>query len=99
MSPSKVVRSKTKVLTDLPNIGPAIAEDLQAIGIATPRDLVGRDPFELYARLNRVTGTRHDPCVLDVFMSVTDFMNGSNARPWWAYTQKRRHLLAQLDAT
>ena len=99
MSPSKVVRSKTNVLTDLPNVGPAIAEDLRVIGITTPRDLVGKDPYELYARLNRLTGTRHDPCVLDVFMSVTDFMNGSTAKPWWAYTQKRKHLLAQRDAT
>jgi hypothetical protein len=99
VSPSKVVRSNTKMLTDLPNIGPVIAQALQTVGIATPRDLVGRDPLELYARLNRVTGTRHDPCVLDVFMSVTDFMNGSRARPWWAYTQKRKHLLAQLDAS
>ena len=87
------------MLTDLPNIGPSIAEDLQAIGIATPRDLVGRDPLELYARLNRVTGVRNDPCVLDVFMSVTDFMQGGTARPWWAYTQQRRHLLARRDAS
>jgi hypothetical protein len=99
MNPSKAVRSKTKILTDLPNIGPAIAETLRTIGIATPRDLVGRDPLELYTRLNRMTGTRHDPCVLDVFMSVTAFMSGSRAQPWWAYTKKRKQLLDQMEPT
>jgi hypothetical protein len=24
-------------------------------------------------------------------MSVTDFMNGNAAQPWWAYTQERKN--------
>lgn len=89
MNPSKTNRSKTHVLTDLPNVGPATAKDLRLLGIHTPLDLVGKDPLELYHRLNEITGSRHDPCVLDVFMSITDYMAGNDAKPWWAYTAKR----------
>ena len=37
-------------LIDLPNIGKAIAKDLQLIGIDHPRELIGKDPFNLYKR-------------------------------------------------
>ena len=36
---------------------------------------------------------RHDPCVLDVFMSITRFMDGDPPRPWWDYTAERKALL------
>jgi Pathogenicity locus len=52
-----------------PDIGPAIAEDLRGIGVHEPTDLTGKGPLELYNLLNSTTGERHDPCVLDVFMS------------------------------
>jgi hypothetical protein len=78
------------VLEDLPNIGPAIAEDLRRIGVRTPRELKGRDAFVLYQKLNAATGTRHDPCVLDTFMAAVDFMNGAAAAPWWTYTAQRK---------
>lgn len=99
MNPSKVVRSKTRVLTDLPNIGPSIAEDLRMLGIKAPQDLVGKDPMQLYKRLQVITGTRQDPCVLDVFMSITDFMSGAAAKPWWAYTKKRKQLMEKATST
>ena len=99
MNPSKTVRTKTHVLTDLPNVGPSIANDLRIVGVETPQDLVGKNPLELYNQLNTRTGTRHDPCILDVFMSVTDYMSGSEARPWWAYTKKRKQLLLEENAT
>jgi adenine-specific DNA glycosylase len=94
MNPSKVVPSNIQVLTDLPNVGPSIADDLRLIGINKPHDLVGENPLALYNRLCEATGTRHDPCVLDVFMSVTDYMAGNVAQPWWAYTKKRKEILA-----
>lgn len=90
MHPDKVDRNRVAVLTDLPNIGPAMARDLRRIGIHQPSQLVGRSPYELYARLCEVTGFRQDPCVLDVFISVTRFMAGDLPRPWWAYTGERK---------
>ena len=77
-------------LEELPNIGKAMARDLRLVGIHHPKDLIGKDPYKLYNELCRVTGNKHDPCVIDVFLSVVDFMNGFNAKPWWASTGERK---------
>ena len=90
MNPNKVQRSKLIELTDLPNVGPAMARDLELIGIRAPKDLEGCDPFELYSLLCERTGVRQDPCVLDTFMSLTDFTGGNAPQPWWAYTSERK---------
>lgn len=92
MSPSKVDRNAVRQLTDLPNVGKAIAADLRRLGIHAPRDLLGCDPLEMYDRLCRVTGQRQDPCVADVFIAVTRFMAGEPPRPWWTYTAQRKDL-------
>ena len=97
MNPARVDRASLRGLTDLPNVGPAIAADLRLLGIETPVQLVSRSPLELYRRLCEVTGTRHDPCVLDVFMSVTRFMAGDPPRSWWAYTAERKALLGGVE--
>jgi hypothetical protein len=62
-----VSRSDITQLQQIPNVGPSIAANLRLIGITVPQDLVGRDPYRLYDELCRTTGTRHDPCVIDVF--------------------------------
>lgn len=90
MNPSKVDRTRLATLTDLPNVGPAIAEDLRLLGFHRPSQLVGQNPSEMYRMLCEKTGRRQDPCVLDVFVSVTRFMAGEEARPWWAYTRERK---------
>jgi len=90
MNPAKVERNKVQNLTDLPNTGPAMARDLEFIGIQKPERLKGKDPVRLYETLCRKSGTRHDPCVLDVFISVTRFMGGEEPKPWWAYTEERK---------
>jgi len=95
MNPAKVDRNRLECLEDLPNIGPAIARDLRLLGIHTPADLLGRDPFEMHARLCHLTGTQQDPCLLDTFMSVVSFTNGGPALPWWAYTAERKRRLKQ----
>ncbi len=85
---------RTDRLEDIPNIGKAVAADLRAIGVDRPDDLVGQDPYELYDRLNLSTGMRHDPCVLDAFISAVRFMEGGPAVPWWTYTAERKRTLA-----
>jgi len=82
-------------LEDLPNVGKAIAADLRAIGIRQPAQLKRKDPYALYERLNRVTGTRHDPCVLDTFIAVVRFVEGGPPQPWWAYTAERKRTLSK----
>ena len=94
MNPTKVIRSRTRRLVDLPNIGPASAADLRLLGIREPADLVGRDPWVMYEQLCEMTACRQDPCMLDVFISVTRFMSGQEPRPWWDFTEERKKTLA-----
>ena len=75
---------------DLPNVGKAIAEDFHTIGIDRPQDLIGQDAYRMYDILCETTGTRHDPCVIDVFLSAVDFMEGGDPRPWWSFTEERK---------
>ncbi|WP_283150306.1 helix-hairpin-helix domain-containing protein [Silvimonas soli] len=95
MNPQKVDRDRVVALTDLPNIGPASAKDLRLLGIEQPAQLAGRCPYAMYAALCDQTGVQHDPCVIDVFISVTRFMAGEAAQPWWAYTEERKRTLQQ----
>jgi hypothetical protein len=37
-----------------------------------------------------------DPCLLDVFLSVSDYMEGKEARRWWEYTAMRKQLYPRL---
>ena len=89
-NPDRVSVSK---LQELPNIGKAIAADLRLIGINHPEELVGKEPFQLYELLCEITGKRHDPCLLDVFMSVVHFMDGGEPLPWWSFTNERKKLI------
>jgi len=89
-------RKTVSRLIQLPNIGKAIAEDLQLIGIDHPRKLIGKEPFELYEELCTISGKRHDPCVIDVFMSAIHFMEGGDPLPWWSFTDKRKKHITKI---
>lgn len=99
MNPTKVARDKLLRFTDLPNIGPAAAHDFEVLGFASPSDLVGADPLKLYLDLCTATGSRQDPCVLDVFISVTDFLAGGTPQPWWHFTELRKRQYGNLHST
>lgn len=94
MNPDKVVREHVRLFTDLPNIGPAMARDFAALGFDEPGQLAGADPLELYVSLCRERRRYQDPCVLDVFMSVTDFLAGGKAQSWWHFTEIRKQRYA-----
>ena len=87
-------RESISELEELPNIGKAMAKDLRLVGIHHAKQLVGKEPFELYEALCSVTGKRHDPCVIDVFMSVVSFMEGGDPLPWWSFTTARKKALS-----
>lgn len=89
-----ITRETAVKLEDLPNVGPSIAGDLRGIGVTHPGDLAGRDPYALFDTLCTTTGVRHDPCVLDVFISAVRFMEGAPAHKWWHYTDERKRMLA-----
>jgi hypothetical protein len=90
--------SEARRLADIPNIGPAMVADFRNLGIERPAQLSGQDPYALYDRLCRVTGVRHDPCVIDTFISAVRFMDGAPPHPWWHYTAERKRRLAATDA-
>jgi hypothetical protein len=90
------VATECTTLEQIPNIGPALAADLNLIGIEHPQELRGRDAFVLYQKLCAVKGVRHDPCVLDTFMAATDFMGGAPPTAWWAYTAQRKLLFGAI---
>lgn len=89
-SPKAATAADCHRLEQLPNIGPALAADLRRLGIRHPAELRARDPFQLYQALCRATGRRQDPCVLDTFIAITDFMRGAAPAPWWRYTAQRK---------
>src|SRR5438067_8094239 len=91
-------RKQLARLEDIPNIGPAVAANLRQLGITTPGDLLGRDPFAMYDDLCRITSQRHDPCLLDTFIAAVRFMEGEPKKPWWKYTAERKKVLAARTA-
>jgi Pathogenicity locus len=97
LEPRKASRSdECETFEQLPNVGTAMAGDLRHLGLAHPRELAQRDPFELYQALCARTGKRQDPCVLDTLMAITDFMRGAAPAPWWSYTAQRKALYGQV---
>ena len=81
--------------TDIPNVGPRIARDFFLLGIREPQELKKKDAYALYKKLERITGVHQDPCVLDTYIAVIDFMNGAKARPWFSYTKERKKRYGQ----
>lgn len=82
--------STVKNFEDIPNVGPAMARDFALLGIKDPKELKGKSAFALYKKLCTKSGSRQDPCVLDTYLAVIDFMNGAAAKPWWHYTKMRK---------
>ena len=83
-------RNHIKNFQKIPNVGPAIEKDFIVLGIKEPSELVGKDPYQMYGDLCTITHTRHDPCVIDVFISAVRYMEGGPARKWWEFTEERK---------
>ncbi len=67
-----------------------MTRDFLSLGLREPKDLKQKNAFALYQQMCRVSGVRQDPCVLDTYMAVIDFMNGAPPRPWFRYTKERK---------
>ena len=86
-------RETVSKLDALPNIGRKIAAELESIGIDHPKKLIGKSPGIMYEKLCKKKGEHVDHCVIDVFMSAVDFMEGGTPKPWWKYTEKRKLIM------
>ena len=77
-------------LTSLRNVGPATLQDLHILGITTVDQLAHANSEELYERLQKLTGTKHDPCVLDVFAAIIHEARTGEKTNWWYWTPIRK---------
>lgn len=74
----------------IPNVGKAMARDFERLGLRRPQDLAQQNAWDLYQQMCVVSGQRQDPCVLDTYLAVIDFMRGGAVRTWWSYTAERK---------
>lgn len=78
-------------LLSLRNVGQATLRDFERLQIKTIEQLKKEDPDELYERLQKITKTKQDPCVWDVFAATIHEANTGQKLPWWHFTQIRKN--------
>jgi hypothetical protein len=92
----------SRQLADLISIGPAMLRDFEMLGIRSVAQLAKQNPQGMYGRLNRLTGQRQDPCVLDVFCAAV--AQARNPRlpvekcQWWFWSRKRKQQTKRNNA-
>lgn len=77
-------------LSDLRNIGKAMLKDFDLLGIASVKHLAKCDADKLYAKIQTLTGTRHDPCVWDTYAAAIHQAKTGEALAWWDFTKVRK---------
>jgi hypothetical protein len=77
-------------LAALRNVGPATLADFQMLGIATVEQLAAAEADDLYREMQRLTASRQDPCVWDVFAAAIHQARTGEAKSWWAFTPVRK---------
>jgi len=77
-------------LSQLRNIGNAMRQDFELLNIRTVVQLAKQDADKLYARIQTLTGSRHDPCVWDTYAAAIHQAKTGEALPWWHFTKIRK---------
>ena len=84
----------TRQLGDLISIGPKMLGDFELLGIRSVSQLRKQEPKRMYEELNRRTGRRQDPCVLDTFCAAVaqarDPRLPAEQCQWWYWSRKRK---------
>jgi Pathogenicity locus len=86
--------AKTRELGDLISIGPAMLQDFELLGIRSVAELARQNPERMYEKMERRTGQRPDPCVLDTFCAAV--AQAKNPRlaaekcQWWWWSRRRK---------
>jgi len=89
-----MVRSEIISFQDIPNVGKAIEKHFKLIGLNKPIELTEKDPYQMYKELCDITQQRQDPCVLDVFISAVNYMQGGPRKKWWEFTRERKEKMS-----
>ena len=89
-----MLRTEIINFQDIPNIGKSIEQKLRLIGLKEPIELINKDPYLMYDQLCNITSQRQDPCIIDVFISAVNYMQGGPAKKWWEFTKERKTKLA-----
>lgn len=77
-------------LLSLKNVGKATLKDLVLLDIATIEQLAQADATELYERIQKITGYKHDPCVWDVFAAIIHEARTGEKISWWEFSEIRK---------
>ncbi len=80
---------KSELLTMM-NVGPAMLRDLEMLGIKKIEQLRNQSADHLYEKLQRITGSKQDPCVLDVFCAIIHEAKTGEKLPWWHWSAIRK---------
>ena len=103
MSPRATALHKkedTRQLSDLHGIGRAMLKDFDLLGVHTVTELANCEGDELYYRLCKLTNSRQDPCVYDVFVcAVQQARHPELPREkcdWWYWSRIRKKSGTQL---
>ena len=89
-------------LEDLISVGPAMLRHFDLLGVHSVSELAKQDPKKMYARLERLTRCRQDPCVLDTFQAAV--AQARNPRlpiekcQWWYWNRKRKAHLTTVNS-
>lgn len=79
-----------KQLKDLKNVGKATLSDLHLLDIHSVPELANCDATTLFHKLERLTQSRQDPCVWDVFAAIIHEASTGVPTNWWEWTSKRK---------
>jgi hypothetical protein len=92
--PRGLANASERKLMDLAGVGRSIAGDLDRLGVRSVSELAACSGDELYKDLCALTGTRQDPCVLDVFRCAVaqarDLELPEEQKNWWWWSRQRK---------
>ena len=81
---------KKSELLSLKNVGPATMKDLHLLGITTVEQLRYETADNLYEEIQKITKTKHDHCVWDVFAAIIHEAKTGEKTPWWYWSAIRK---------
>ena len=71
----------------MPSVGKSVSIDLWNLGFRSIAELKGQNPSALYAKLNHITGLKHDICMLYTFRCIvyyaTEELHEKDKLNWW----------------